>query len=208
MLSLAALVGSLTLSVAGPTPASHDTVEAVRLAVAPAGNEARYRVREQLANFQFPNDAVGATSAISGAIVLDTEGAVLADRSRITVDLRTLRSDRDRRDGYLQRRTLDTATYPEAVLVPTGVRGLPWPLPASGSVQFQLVGNLTVRDRTFPTTWEVTATLGNGEATGKAITRFTFDHAGLERPRVAIVLSVDETITLEYDFRFLVTRSR
>jgi len=31
--------------------------------LAPAGNEARYRVREQLAGVDLPNDAVGVTSA-------------------------------------------------------------------------------------------------------------------------------------------------
>ena len=39
----------------------------VRYTVATDGNEARYRVREQLLHHDMPNDAVGKTTAISGA---------------------------------------------------------------------------------------------------------------------------------------------
>ena len=39
--------------------------------VAPAGNEARYFAREQLAGVSFPNDAIGVTKGVSGAIVID-----------------------------------------------------------------------------------------------------------------------------------------
>jgi hypothetical protein len=38
----------------------------LRYSVAPDGNEARYRVREQLMHHDLPNDAVGKTSAITG----------------------------------------------------------------------------------------------------------------------------------------------
>src|SRR5688572_12018089 len=55
-----------------------------RLVLAATGNEARYRVREQLAGVDFPNDAVGVTSAITGEIVLDDAGKVIPSRSRIT----------------------------------------------------------------------------------------------------------------------------
>ena len=45
---------------------------ALQLIVAPTGNAVRYRVREQLAGFDFPNDAVGSTTQISGGIALDS----------------------------------------------------------------------------------------------------------------------------------------
>jgi hypothetical protein len=63
-------------------------------------------VREQLANVDLPNDAVGATSAITGQLVLDAQGQVVPGASRFVIDVTTLKSDRERRDGYLQRRTL------------------------------------------------------------------------------------------------------
>src|SRR5262245_20016336 len=113
-----------------------------RLTLAPSGNEARYRVREQLANVSFPSDAVGSTRDITGAIVIGDDGRIDSTLSRIVVDLTTLKSDRDRRDGFIQHRTLETDRYPTAVLVPSATRGLANPLPRSGSLSFELTGNL------------------------------------------------------------------
>ena len=174
-----------------------------RLVLAASGNEARYRVREQLAGVDFPNDAVGATSAITGEIVLDDAGKVIASRSRITVDLRTLKSDRERRDGFIQRRTLETEAHPFAVLDVTAITGLAHPLPATGSLTFTLTGNLTIHGTTRPTTWQVTAAGGADGYRGTAKTTFTFADFGLTKPRVAVVMSVEDTIGLEYDFHFV-----
>jgi polyisoprenoid-binding protein YceI len=160
-------------------------------------------VREQLAGVDFPNDAVGATSAITGEIVLDDAGKVIAARSKITVDLRTLKSDRERRDGYIQRRTLETETHPNAVLEVTGLTGLAHPLPTSGELTMTLTGNLTIHGTTRLTTWQVTATASADGYRGSAKTSFTFEEFGLTKPRVAMVLSVEDTIGLELDFHFV-----
>lgn len=174
-----------------------------RYTIAGEGNEARYRVREQLAGVSFPNDAVGTTSGITGVIVVDGTGRIQAAESQITVDVTTLKSDRDRRDGYVRARTLETATHPNVVLQPTELRGAKWPLPPSGTVTFQLIGNLTVRGVTRPTTWDVTLTVAGDILTGTATTSFTFDEFTITKPRVAAVLSVDDTIKLEYDLRLV-----
>ncbi len=177
-----------------------------RLTVASSGNEARYRVREQLANVSFPSDAVGTTQGVSGAIVIGDDGRIVTAQSRIVVDLTTLKSDSERRDGYIQRRTLETAQYPTATLVPTAAHGLPSPLPGSGSFSFELVGDLTVHGVTRSTTWQVTAQAIESGFAGTAKTRFTFAEFGLVQPRVMAVLSVEDDIRLEYDFRLLQAR--
>jgi polyisoprenoid-binding protein YceI len=175
----------------------------VRLQVAASGNEARYRVREQLAGFDLPNDAVGRSSAVTGGLVLDSVGRVVPADSRITVDVSGITSDRDRRDGYVRRRILQTDSFPDVILRPTAVSGLPWPLPSSGSRAFALTGDLTVKGVTRPTTWQVTAAFQGDTVTGLAATAFTFADFGLAQPRVPVVLSVGDTIRLEYDFRLV-----
>ena len=65
--------------------------------VASEGSEARYRVQEQLAQRDLPNDAVGATNNVSGSIVVDHNGAVVPEQSRIVVDVASLESDSTRR---------------------------------------------------------------------------------------------------------------
>jgi len=202
-----ALLGKLLLVVGAGFPAVLSAQAAPagtqRFQVAAEGNEARYRVREQLAGVNFPNDAVGATTGVTGQVVLDANGRVRGSESSITVDVTTLKSDRDRRDNYVRTRTLETATHPTVVLVPTELRGLPWPLPASGSITFQLVGNLTVRGVTRSTTWDVTLQVDGAALTGTARTTFTFEDFTMTKPRVPVVLSVDDTITLEYDLRLV-----
>lgn len=175
----------------------------LRLVVAPTGNEARFKVREQLAELPLPNDAIGVTHGISGAIVLDESGRVVPAESRFTVDIGSLKSDRDRRDGYIKRRTLETDRFPSAILSPTSVRGLPTPLPDSGTITFALMGDLTIHGVTRPSTWQVTATANHGEFTGTAATRVKFEDFGMTQPRVAIVLSVQDDIGLEYDFHLV-----
>ena len=162
-------------------------------------SEARYRVREQLAGISFPSDAVGTTSAIDGSIFLDTQGRIRPSDSRLTVDLRTMRSDKDRRDNYVRRNTLETERYPMAVFIPSELRGLPFPLPQAGTASFELVGDLTIRDTTRRATWEGMATFSGQEVSVQAKTSFRFADFGLSIPRVASVLSVEETIRLETD---------
>ena len=184
---------------AGPT-VSAPAAAPLRFTVAPTGNEARYRVREQLAGVDFPNDAVGSTTAITGGIVVDEKGAIVASESRFVVDLTPLKSDRDRRDNYLQRRTLETATHPTVTLVPTALRGLTLASAPSGERTFELVADLTIKGVTRPTIWNVSARFADGQVTGSAATAFSFEEFGLAKPRVASVLSVADTIRLEYDF--------
>jgi polyisoprenoid-binding protein YceI len=182
---------------------SSRVVPALRLVVAPSGNEVRYRVREQLVGVDLPNDAVGATGKVNGAIAVDADGRVLPAASRFVVDAATFTSDRDRRDGYVRGRLLDAEQYPTVVLVPTEVRGLALPLPTSGTKTFELAGDLTVRGVTRPTVWRMTARFENGRVTGTGWTAFTFADFGLQQPRVPVVLSVADSIRLEYDFNLI-----
>lgn len=172
----------------------------VHLVVAPKNNQARYFVREQLAHINFPSDAVGVTDSVTGMLSLDDKGNVVAADSKFVVDLRGLKSDRSMRDGFIQRRTLDTDKYPTVTLVPKEFQGLPNPMPDSGRVSFTLLGDLTVRGVTKPTSWMVEAYLRHGEVRGTASTGFTFDDFQIEKPKVGSVLSVADSIHLVYDF--------
>jgi YceI-like domain. len=173
-----------------------------RYVVAPTGNEARYRVREQLVGVELPNDAVGTVHEISGTLLVDPNGAVVRDSSRIVVRMKKLTSDKTRRDGYVQRRTLETSKFPTVELVPTALNGLTPASLTSTPTPFVLAGDLTVHGVTRPTTWKATAHTDGADIVGTASTWFTFKDFSLNQPSVPVVLSVNDTITLEYDFRF------
>ncbi len=170
--------------------------------VAPVGNEARYRVREQLVGLDLPNDAVGVTKDIAGIIVVDANGNVVRDSSKITVNLTKLKSDKDRRDNFIHRKTMEIDKFPIVELVPTMVHGL-LSMPLAGTAStFDLMGDLTVHGVTHPTMWKVSAKSDGTDVFGTATTAFTFKDFSLDQPRVPVLLSVADTIKLEYDFRF------
>ena len=171
----------------------------IRFTIAGTGNEALYRVREQLVGVNLPNDAIGKTTDITGTILAYPDGRIVRDSSRIVVNVTSLKSDKDRRDGFIQRRTLETDKFPTVVLVPTSVRGFSGALPASGSATFELLGDLTVHGVTRPSVWQVTAHAEGQDVAGTATTAFTFKDMGLDQPRVPVVLSVADTIKLEYE---------
>ena len=183
---------------APPTAAPLDG--GVELTLVSGANEARYRVREELANLPAPIDAVGKTQQVSGAIVLDKSGKVVPAQSKITINLASLTSDESRRDGFVQRRTLETSQFPNAIFTVTEVTGLPAALPNEGDHTFKLTGDFTIKDVTKPVSWDVTASFSPQEVTGSANTSITFEQFELDKPSVLIVLSLADTLKLEIDF--------
>jgi polyisoprenoid-binding protein YceI len=158
---------------------------------------ASFRVREQLAGVSLPNDAVGCTGSVTGQLVIQPNGQLVPAASRLTVDLRDLKSDSDQRDNFIKMAVLQTQRFPLAEFVPTTAQGLPATLPASGSATFTLTGPMTVRGVTRDQTWQVTARREGAGLTGTATTSFKFGDFGMEPPRVPVVLSVVDEIRLE-----------
>lgn len=174
---------------------------AVTYNVASEGNSANYRVREQLVGFDLPNDAVGVTEDVTGSISFDESGKVVPGTSRIVVKLDSLKSDQSRRDGYVRSRVLETEKFPSVEFAITGIRGLDATLPTTGTRELTLDGNLTLRGVTRPASWTANATFNGDIVSGNAATSFTFADFELMQPRVRVVLSVADTIRLEYAFR-------
>jgi polyisoprenoid-binding protein YceI len=167
------------------------------------GTRARYKVREQLAGISFPSDAVGTTEAVTGAIVVKPDGSIDAAQSKLTIDLKTLTSDQQMRDGYIQNRTLETAKFPTMEFVPKRAVGLPAPLPAGMQAQagFQLIGDVTLHGVTKEVTWNVVATFGNELVGGRATTTIDYASFNLTKPTLARLVSVEDKIELEIEFR-------
>ena len=167
------------------------------------GTKARYKVREQLAGISFPSDAVGTTETVTGTLVVNPDGSIDATRSKLTVDLRTLKSDQQMRDGYIQKNTLESEKFPMIEFVPKRATGLPVPIPAGMGAQagFQLIGDMTLHGVTKEATWNVVATFGNDQVAGRATTTLQFATFNLTKPSLARLMSVDDKIDLEIEFR-------
>ena len=169
------------------------------------GTKASYRVKEQLVGIDFPDDAVGTTDGVTGVILLAPDGSIQSAQSKVTIDLLALKSDQDARDNYLRNRFFETDKFPHAEFVPRRIQGLKSPLPAperaSEQAGFQLVGDLTIHGVTKEVTLKGYATISSTTVSGRAITNFTFATFGLPKPSLARLLSVDDNIQLEIEFR-------
>jgi polyisoprenoid-binding protein YceI len=183
-----------------PPAAARAEPAATRLSIID-GSEARFRARELFLGKLLTSEAIGRTSGIGGSIVLLADGSFASDQSGITVDLRTLTSDQALRDDYIKSNTLRVSAYPTVQFVPTSALGLPPVLPASGPLRFQIVGDLTVRDKTRSTVWDVDAELTEDLVTGTANTTVTFDQFGLVKPVIEDIASIEDEFKLELDFR-------
>jgi polyisoprenoid-binding protein YceI len=187
-----------TAQAAQPTTAPAASGENLRFVLVEGSNEARYRVREQLAGVNLPSDAIGATKTLSGIIVTTKDGKIVKEQSKITIDISKLQSDKGQRDNFLRNNTLQTNRYPNVVFIPTEAQGLAWPI-KDGTIEFKLIGDMTVREVTKSIPWDVKLTVTGNDAKGQATTSFKFAFFNIDQPRVPTVLSIEDNIKLEID---------
>ena len=114
-----------------------------------------------------------------------------------------LKSDKDKRDAYIRDNVMNTDKFPTVELVPSFVKGVGGMPPTSGTRGLEILGNLKVHGSVHPTTWHGSATFAGDEITGTISTAFTFTDVGIKKPSRAIVLSVEDTVKLEYDFHLI-----
>jgi len=168
-------------------------------AIDPARSEARYEVGETFFEDNRFNIAVGTTKGISGQVVVDESNPAASHVDSIEVDVSQLVSDRNRRDEFLQDRSLASGQFPTARFVGTAITGMPDNPQRGEPVTFQLSGDLTVRDITLPVTWLVTATLGADMLSGTATTEVLMSAYGIG-PIKIMTLGTEDSVKLTLDF--------
>jgi polyisoprenoid-binding protein YceI len=206
MLAVAVLASSASFGSAQNKPSSRAATTGpaglLHFVVAPTGNEGRYRVREMLFGHDFPNDAIGKTTDITGGMTVDpTSGKIVGDGSQITINVASMKSDQPRRDKVLRTQAMETDKFPTVVLVPKSFVGLT-AKPGSAPMTFDFISDMTVHGTTRSIKWSVTAHSEGDDIFGTANTAFTFDDFNVTKPHTAMALSVEDTIKLEYDFHF------
>ena len=161
---------------------------------------ARYLVQEQLLRLNFPNDAIGTTKSVEGNIKIDSNGQIDKSNSLMQVNLADLKSDSSYRDRYVKNKTLETNVYKYAKFIPSEAIGANWPLPISESIEFKLIGDMTIKTTTKRLTWIIKCSNNGSNLIGKATTEFTFEDFNITKPSAMSVVSVEDEIRLEIDF--------
>ena len=142
---------------------------------------------------------VGTTPGVSGQIQLNFDNPDPLVGAQFTVDMTGLQTDQDRRDNWLADNAIQTGVYPEATFVASGATGLPSEPTEGEPVDFELSGDLTVRETTIPVTFDVTATMEGDAITGTAVLNLNLTDLGITPPDFANTLTVADPFRIEVD---------
>jgi len=164
-----------------------------------ASGVAGYRVRETFLQQNAETDAVGRTENVTGTLTISgTPGALSLAGAALTVDMTTLRSDRDRRDEQLRGRAIESDRFPTS----TFDLATPVALPANllaGDVTLDLAGKLTLHGVVKDVTIAAQARL---EADGTVVVAgslpIRFADFGIEAPNVAGIIAVQDNGAMEF----------
>lgn len=115
------------------------------------GSQAGYRVQEVL--FGQDTTAVGRTGAVTGNLTIAGNSVT---KGSFTVDMTTVKSDREQRDGQFQNRIMNTASFPRATFALTKPIALSAPPAVGGRTTATATGDLQLRGATKSVTFEVT----------------------------------------------------
>jgi polyisoprenoid-binding protein YceI len=159
-----------------------------------------YRVREQLAFLDSPNEAVGRSSAVTGTMEVagDQVQAV-----RIEADLTQLTSDESRRDNAIRQRGLESARFPTATLELTE----PVHLETTPTLGQQVRGTGTGRLTVHGVTREVDLDL-RGQWLGETIQvvgqfPVRMSDFQIEAPRFGPVVSIEDALSVDLNLVFV-----
>jgi polyisoprenoid-binding protein YceI len=159
---------------------------------------AGYRINEELAGFG-TNTAVGRTQDVTGSMTVD---GTTVSALEVTVDMTTLRSDDDRRDGQLSDRGLQTSQFPTATFTltdPVDVDSIP---KTGQKIQATATGQLTLHGVTKDVEVPIEAQWNGERFEVVASFDVTLADYGIEAPTGFSVLSVADTGTVELHVLF------
>jgi polyisoprenoid-binding protein YceI len=149
-------------------------------------------------------DTIGSTQEVSGELQLDlADPANSVVGSQFSVNLQSLTSDQSRRDNRIREANLESNRYPLAEFTITSLENVPASYTEGEEVTFQANGDMTIREITQPTRFDVTATLTGDTITGVASTQLAMTDFGFEPPNFVNLFNVANDFTAEVEFVFV-----
>ncbi|MEP7287528.1 MAG: YceI family protein [Chloroflexota bacterium] len=143
------------------------------------------------------NGAVGITKTISGDIALDRTNVANSQMGDININVSELKSDNDRRDGFIRQNFLQSNKYPFATLTDITVMGLPTGAYQDGAaLKFQIKGTLTAHDTKRETVFDATGTFTGGTLVVRAVTDLNMSDFGIKVPDIGGLLKVEDAMRL------------
>jgi polyisoprenoid-binding protein YceI len=175
--------------------------EVVTYFLVPGESSLTYEVGETFfgQNNRF-NVAVGTTTTVNGEIRVDVNQPQNSSLGTFTADISEFQSDSARRDNALRGRFLESSRYPTVTFVPAEISGLPQAYNSGETIQFQVSGDLTIRDVTRPVTFDVTAQLQDGTLSGTAATTILMSDFEFGPISIAGMLGTEDEVRVTLNF--------
>ncbi len=150
-----------------------------------------------------PKTVVGTTREVAGQIAVDFGDPQASQVGEIRINARTLTTPEEMRNRTIRGQILQSAQdrYEFISFQPTEISGLPSTITMGEPIEFQLTGDLTIREITQSVTFDVTATpVSETQLEGSA--EVTIQRADFELtiPSVPQVANVSEDVQLKIDF--------
>ena len=184
-----------------PTPdtSANDPANAQVYRIDPAQSEVQYEVNETFFQGNRLNTAIGTTKGIAGELRLDFAHPAQSQIGEIVIDISQFTSDESRRDNFIRRQGLESATYPTATFKTTSITGLPDKVAVGDQISFKMTGDLTVKQTTKPVTWDVTLKVGDKSISGTATTQILMSDFGVG-PLQLPILATEDQVKLTFNF--------
>lgn len=167
--------------------------------ISQAESRVRFELDEDLRGVRIT--VVGETDQVAGELALDLADLTTTQVGVIRINARTLTTDNDFRNRAIQNQILQTGSYEFITFTPTAVNGLPTSASVGQTLNFTIVGDLTIRDVTNEVTFAVTATaVSPTQISGTAIAAIQRAAYNLRIPEVPSVANVEEEVQLIIEF--------
>ena len=158
-----------------------------------------YRVKEQLAFLDSPNEAVGRSTAVTGTM---TVAGDTVEAARIEADLTRLTSDETRRDTAIRQRGLESERFPTATLeLAAPIRLVDAPVQGR-EVRGQGKGRLTVHGVTREVELDLRGRWNGStiQVVGQLPVRMS--DFQIQPPRFGPVVSIEDSLAVDFNLLF------
>jgi len=193
--------GATSISVNADIPPSDDGL--VHLKLIPGANEARYTM--QISTLGQPAKAASCTTNnVTGDIVMTTDGVIVPELSKITVDMRNLNCEPPLSNARAQS-LLETNKFPFAEFVIQQAPGMTLPLPDGQTTSLQYVGDQTVHGVTRPVEYASTSTALGAEVSGQSSTMIKMTDFNMKPPSIGPLVQVADEMAVDMTFKAAVS---
>jgi polyisoprenoid-binding protein YceI len=158
-----------------------------------------YRVKEQLAFLNSPNEAVGRSTAVTGTMQVAGD---TVEAARIEADLTRLTSDESRRDNAIRQRGLESDRFPTATLELAAPLKLVKAPVEGQEVRGQGKGRLTVHGVTREVDLDLTGRWNGSTIQVVGQLPVKMSDYQIEAPRFGPVVSIEDSLAVDFKLVF------